>query len=127
MVAGSSIGGHGGHAGPAAANANLQLTLRLYRQSTRVTGQNRMAVCEALLRSFNANVGELGKQALEQFVRCCQRMLHRGYSGSGHKTAAPRIALSGDVLTELLYGAYYCIYNGLQVQGSQVRPMYVKL
>ena len=108
---------------PAAANANLQLTLRLYKQATRITGQNRMAVSEALLRAFNANIGELSKHALEQFIRCCQRMLHRGHAAGGmHKQVVPRIALSGDVLTELLYGAYYCIYNGLQVPGSQVRP-----
>ena len=112
---------------PAAANANLQLTLRLYKQATRITGQNRMAVSEALLRAFNADIGELSKHALEQFIRCCQRMLHRGHTG-GHKQAVPRIALSGDVLTELLYGAYYCIYNGLQVPGSQVRPgLYEKM
>ena len=92
-------------------------------QAKRITGQNRMAVCEALLRAFNANIGELSKHALQEFIRCCQRMLHRGHSsgGGGHKQAVPRIALNGDVLTELLYGAYYCIYNGLQVPGSQVR------
>ena len=82
-----------------------------------------MAVSEALLRAFNANIGELSKPALEQFIRCCQRVLHRGHNvgSGGQKQPVPRIVLSGDVLTELLHGAYYCIYNGLQVPGSQVR------
>ena len=82
-----------------------------------------MAVSEALLRAFNANIGELSKPALEQFIRCCQRVLHRGHNvgSGGQKQQVPRIVLSGDVLTELLYGAYYCIYNGLQLPGSQVR------
>ena len=82
-----------------------------------------MAVSEALLRAFNANIGELSKPALEQFIRCCQRVLHRGHNvgSGGQKQQGPRIVLSGDVLTELLYGAYYCIYNGLQLPGSQVR------
>jgi hypothetical protein len=98
---------------------SVQLTLRLYRQATRVTGQNRMVVSEALLRAFNSNIGELSKPFLDQCIRCSQRMLMRGYSGSGQRAPTPRIALSANALLELLYGAYFCIYNGLQSQGSQ--------
>ena len=111
-----SGGGSGG--GRSGGPGSLELTLRLYRQATRVTGQNRMTVSEALLRAFNANVGELTKHFLDQSVRAYQRLLQRGHGVKA--TSSPRVALAPNVLLEMLYGAYFCIYNGLQMQGAQV-------
>ena len=95
---------------------------------------------EALFRIYNQTLGDLAKFSLEQFVRTVQKMLQRGgssynsYNSGGQSnqqrvTASnnnsnirkTRIVLSSNVLLELLYGAYFAIYNGFQLGGSQVR------
>ena len=98
----------------------------------RIHAQNRLKVVEALFRIYNQVLGDLGKFSLEQFVRTVQKMLQRGSSSSSHhnRGASPgreggggskvRIVLSPNVLLELLYGAYFAIYNGFQLGGSQV-------
>lgn len=96
-----------------------------FPQISRIVAQNRPFVNEALLRSFNSRLGDMSKNSLERFISTTQKLLQRGYNTtSGLKTSGPdhrrRIVLSGNILLELLYGAYFCIYNGLQSAGSSV-------
>lgn len=76
---------------------------------------------EGLFRTYNEVIGELPKFSLEQFVRTSQKVLQRGTVAQQDKTRArTKIVLANNVLLEMLYGAYFCVYNGFQVAGSQV-------
>ena len=92
-----------------------------FRQATAVNAQNRQAIAEALLRAFNGILGELSKPALTSYVRTTKAMLQRGHGGgqSQQQQQLRRVQLSPNVLLELLYGVYFCIYNGFQPAGGQ--------
>jgi hypothetical protein len=86
-----------------------------------VTAQNRMQLLQSILRTYNECLGDYSRSALEQFVRTWQRLLQRG-SGQGKAGAShqQRVLLNSDMLLELAYTAYFCIYNGFQVGGGQM-------
>ncbi len=83
--------------------------------------QGRMLVVESLYRTFNSGLGDYSKLAMEHFVRCTQRMLQRGGQGSAKSGLSHhRVHLPAGVLVELLHAAYFSIYNGFQMAGSQM-------
>ncbi|TRY68374.1 hypothetical protein TCAL_12213 [Tigriopus californicus] len=90
---------------------------------SRVTALSRWLLIEGLYRVFNGVLADLSKVGVEQFARNTLRLLQRG---GGNPVAAAkdkgvvRVILNGPVLQEMLYGAYFCIYNGFQTLGTQM-------
>ena len=114
-----------------------------YRQITKVNAENRPQLIEGLYRfaafyrphtlemssvcffyrALNDCLGELSKTSLDQFIKSTQRLLMRG-TNSIKSRGTNRVNLTPNVLLEILYGAYFAIYNGLQLGGSQVQITY---
>lgn len=90
---------------------------------SRVNALTRWVLIEGLYRVFNGVLADLSKVGVEQFARNTLRLLQRG---GGNPVAAAkergvvRVILNGPVLQEMLYGAYFCIYNGFQTLGTQM-------